>query len=234
MKKSFLLLSAGTFLVGRLTAAEITGKVTVSGTPPPQKEIPAVQADPGCGKLRTEPAVTRTYVVGKDSGLANVVVYLKSGLNGKTFTAPEEPILVDQKGCMYEPYVSAAMVGQKINIRNSDPVMHNVNAGVPKNNKGFNFSQVTAGQVNPRTFDNPELGIKLICNVHNWMVAYVSILDNPFFAVSDKDGNFTIKGDLPDGKYTFEAFHQKAGATTQEIEVKGGKATANFTVEVKQ
>ncbi len=234
MKKSLVLVSTGLGLVGSLHAAEITGKITLTGTPPPQKEITAATADANCGKLRTEPALTRTYVVSKDGGLANVVVYLKSGLSGKTFTAPEEPILIDQKGCMYEPYVSAAMVGQKINIRNSDSLMHNVNAGTPKNNKGFNFSQVTAGQVNPRTFDNPELGIKLICNVHSWMVSYVSILDNPFFAVSDKDGNFVIKGDLPDGKYTFEAFHQKAGATSQEIEVKGGKATGNFTLEVKQ
>lgn len=234
MKKYLVLVSTGLGLVGSLTAAEVTGKITLTGTPPPQKEITAASADPNCGKLRTEPALTRTYVVSKDGGLANVVVYLKAGLSGKTFTAPEEPILIDQKGCMYEPYVSAAMVGQKINIRNSDALMHNVNAGTPKNNKGFNFSQVTAGQVNPRTFENPELGIKLICNVHSWMVSYVSILDNPFFAVSDKDGNFVIKGDLPDGKYTFEAFHQKAGATSQEIEVKGGKASANFTLDVKQ
>jgi hypothetical protein len=234
MKKYLVLVSTGLGLVGSLNAAEITGKVALTGTPPPQKEITAASADPSCGKLRTEPALTRTYVVSKDGGLANVVVYLKAGLSGKTFTAPEEPILIDQKGCMYEPYVSAAMVGQKINIRNSDALMHNVNAGTPKNNKGFNFSQVTAGQVNPRSFENPELGIKLICNVPSWMVSYVSILDNPYFAVSDKDGNFVIKGDLPDGKYTFEAFHQKAGATSQEIEVKGGKATVNFTLEVKQ
>lgn len=233
MKKSLFVVSASSVLAVALNATEITGKVTLNGTAPPQKEIPAVANDPSCGKLRTEPAVTRTYIVAKDGGLANVVVHLKSGLNGKTFPPIEEPILIDQKGCMYEPYVSAAMVGQKINIRNSDAIMHNVNAGVPKNNKGFNFSQVTAGQVNTRTFDNPEMGIKLICNVHSWMVSYVSILDNPFFAISDKDGNFVIKGDLPDGKYTFEAFHQKAGATTQEIEVKGGKATAAFTLEVK-
>ncbi len=234
MKNSLVLVSAGIVLAGSLRGAEISGQVVVTGTPPAPKEITAASADVNCGKLRTEPALTRTYVVSKDGGLANVVVYLKSGLSGKTFPAPQDPILIDQKGCMYEPYVSAAMVGQKINIRNSDPVMHNVNAGTPKNNKGFNFSQVTAGQVNPRVFDNPELGIKLICNVHSWMVAYVSVLDNPFFAVTDKDGKFTIKGDLPDGKYTFEAFHQKAGATTQEIEVKGGQATGKFTLEVKQ
>lgn len=233
MKKSLVLVSSGVVLAGSLHGAEISGQVTLKGTAPAPKEITAASADPNCGKLRTEPAFTRTYIVSKDGGLANVVVYLKSGLNGKTFPTPEEPILIDQKGCMYEPYVSAAMVGQKINIRNSDPVMHNVNAGTPKNNKGFNFSQVTAGQVNPRTFDNPELGIKLICNVHSWMVSYVSVLDNPFFAVTDKDGKFTIKGDLPDGKYTFEAFHQKAGATSVEIEVKGGKAEGNFALEVK-
>ena len=85
-------------------------------------------------------------------------------------------------------------------------------------------------------FDKPELGVKLACSVHPWMVAYVSVLENPFFAVTDKDGKFVIKGELPDGKYTVEAFHQKlgaAGAVSQEIEVKGGKATAAFTLELK-
>jgi hypothetical protein len=233
MKSPLLVAAALVAAALPLTAAEITGKVTISGTPPPAKEITQVVSDPTCGKFHTEAPKTRTYIVGADSGLANVVVYIKAGLEGKTFTPSDEAPLIDQVGCMYQPYVSAVMAGQKFKVRNSDPVMHNVNSGTPKNNKGWNFSQVTAGQVNEKTFDNPELGIKLVCNVHPWMIAYLSVLSNPFYAISDKDGNFTIKGDLPDGKYTVEAFHQKAGAVSQEIEVKGGKASGKFTLEVK-
>ena len=216
-----------------LNAAELTGKISVKGTPPPAKPITAVKADPNCGKSRTEDAMTRTWVVGAANGLANVVVYIKGGLEGKTFKVSEEKPLIDQVGCMYEPYVSAVQAGQTFDIRNSDALMHNVNAG-PKVNKGFNFAQGNAGQVNPKSFPQAELGIKFVCNVHPWMIAYVNVIDNPFFAVSDKDGKFTIKGDLPDGKYTLAAFHQKGGEVTTEIEVKGGKATAAFEIEAKQ
>jgi plastocyanin len=216
-------------------AAEISGKVTLKGTPPPAQAIAAVKADANCGKFHSTDVMTRTFVVGADSGLGNVLVYIKGGLEGKSFPAPVEKPLIDQVGCMYEPYVSAVMAGQTFQLRNSDPIMHNIMA-TPKANKGFNFAQATAGQVNDKMFDKPELGVKLSCSVHPWMVSYVSVMENPFFAVTDKDGKFVIKGELPDGKYTVEAFHQKlgvAGAVAQEIEVKGGKASAAFTLELK-
>ncbi len=215
-----------------LTAADITGKVTLKGTPPPAAPIPALKADANCGKVAQGDAKSRVYVVGADGGLANTIVYIKKGLEGKTFPVPSDKPLIDQLGCMYEPYVSAVMVGQKFDVKNSDPFMHNVNA-TPKVNKGFNIAQSTLGQVNERVFDKPELGIRFACNVHPWMIAYVSVLENPFFIVTDDTGKFAISGDLPDGKYTVEAFHQKAGAQTQEIEVKDGKATTDFTFDVK-
>jgi plastocyanin len=231
MKPTSLFLMAAV-AAAPLSAAELTGKVTVKGTPPPPKEIATVANDPTCGKLRTTPLVVRTWVVGADSGLGNVVVYIKAGLEGKTFTPPTEPAVVDQTGCAYEPYVTAVMASQTISIKNSDPVLHNVNAQ-PKVNTGFNFAQATQGQKNDKSFPKPEMGIKFACNVHPWMLSYVSVLENPFFAVSDKDGNFKISGDLPDGKYTLAAFHQKGGEVTKEIEVKGGKATQSFEIEFK-
>ncbi len=233
MKSTLTLTGALMVAALPLTAAEVTGKVSLKGTPPPEKAIAALKADPNCGKANTAAEVkTRLYVVGADSGLANTLVYVKKGLEGKTFTAPAEKPLIDQKGCMYEPYISAVMAGQAFDVKNSDPFMHNVNA-TPKANKGFNFAQANAGQVNTKMFDKPELGARFACNVHPWMIAYVHVLENPFFAVTDKDGSFTFKGDLPDGKYTLEAYHMKAGAVSQDIEVKGGKATAAFTLEVK-
>lgn len=233
MKSTLTLTGALMVAALPLTAAEVTGKVSLKGTPPPEKAIAALKADPNCGKANAAAEVkTRLYVVGADNGLANTLVYVKKGLEGKTFTAPAEKPLIDQKGCMYEPYISAVMAGQSFDVKNSDPFMHNVNA-TPKANKGFNFAQANAGQVNTKMFDKPELGARFACNVHPWMIAYVHVLENPFFAVTDKDGSFTFKGDLPDGKYTLEAYHMKAGAVTQDIEVKGGKATAALTLEVK-
>jgi len=195
-------------------AGQISGKIKLNGEAPPAKEITPIKGDKFCGALHTKPVMTRTYVVGADKGLANVAVY------------------INQVGCVYEPLVTAAMVGQTVDIKNSDPFMHNVNCQA-KVNKGFNFAQTTQGQVNPRVFDKAELAVKLICNVHPWMAGYVHVFDHPFFAVSDKDGNFTISGDLPDGKYTVEANHIKAGVVSGEVEVKGGKATVNLELAVK-
>lgn len=215
-----------------LTAAEVTGKVVLKGTPPPATVIAAVKADANCGKVAKGEAKTRTYVVGADGALANTIVYIKKGLEGKTFPVPSTKPEIDQAGCMYQPYVAAVMVGQKFDVKNSDPFMHNVNA-TPKLNKGFNFAQASQGQVNEKVFDKAEMGVRFSCNVHPWMIAYVSVMENPFFVVTDEKGTFAIKGDLPDGKYTLEAYHQKAGALTQEIEVKGGKATTDFAFDVK-
>jgi len=218
-----------------LTAAEVTGKVTLKGTPPPEKVIAGVAAAADtCGKVAQGEPKTRIYVVGANGGLANTVVYIKKGLEGKTFPPPADKAEVNQVGCMYQPYVSAVLAGQTVAIKNSDPFMHNVNVTTKvAGNKGFNIAQATQGQTNDKVFEKPELGVRFACNVHPWMIAYVNVMENPFYAVSDDKGSFVIKGDLPDGKYTLEAYHQKAGAVSQEIEVKGGKATADFTLEVK-
>lgn len=233
MKSTFAFVGAVAVAVLPLAAGEVTGKVTLKGTPPPEKAIAALKSDPNCGKASGGAEVkTRLYVVGADGALANTLVYIKKGLEGKTFPPSSQKPLVDQVACMYEPYINAVQAGQQFDVKNSDAFMHNVNA-TPKVNKGFNFAQANAGQVNTKMFDKPELGVRFACNVHPWMIAYVHVLENPFFAVTDKNGAFAFKGDLPDGKYTVEAFHMKAGAVTQEIEVKGGKAEANFTLEVK-
>jgi len=215
-----------------LTAAEVTGKVTLKGTPPPAAIIGAVKADANCGKVAQGEAKSRIYVVGAEGALANAVIYIKKGLEGKTFPPSSSKPEIDQIGCMYYPYVSAVQVGQKFDVKNSDPFMHNVNA-TPKVNKGFNLAQSAQGQVNERVFDKPEMGVRFACNVHPWMIAYVNVMENPFFVVTDDAGSFAIKGDLPDGKYTLEAYHQKAGTRSQEIEVKGGKATTDFAFDVK-
>jgi hypothetical protein len=212
-------------------AADIAGKVKLKGTPPPEKTI---DMDATCGKFHTKPVTTRHYVVGQDKGLANVFVYIKQG--AKPAQATAEGPLLDQVGCMYEPYVMGVAVGQKFKIRNSDPgVLHNVHAtpSPDKGNKEFNFAQPVKGQINEKSFDKPEVLVRMKCDVHNWMFAHIGVCDHPYFAVTDKDGNFTIKN-VPPGKYTVEAYHQKIGATgakTQEVQVDGDKKI-EFELEV--
>ena len=226
--KSYLAYLATAALVGSLqlvSAADLTGKVKLKGTPPPAVKI---DLSPGCGKLQPNGITTRHYVVGADGGLANVFVYVKEGAKPTPATAAG-PVL-DQVGCEYQPYVIGITAGQNIKVKNSDPELHNVNA-TPKvaGNKPFNFAQVKDAAAD-KTFDKPEVMVRLMCNVHPWMFAYVGVCDHPYFAVTDKDGNFTIKG-LPPGKYTVEAFHLKAGAKTQEV-MAGDNKPVDFTLEV--
>lgn len=214
-----------------LSAAEVTGKVTLKGTPPPEKKI---EFDPVCGAMHDKDVTTRHYVVAADGGLANVFVYLKEAPAGKTYTPPAEMPVLDQVGCSYEPYVSGVMANQKFKIQNSDSLMHNVHA-MPKatGNKEFNVGQPTKGMVKEVSFASPEVLVKFKCDVHPWMFAYVGVVDHPFFAVTDKDGKFKLPSDLPAGKYTLVAYHLKGGEQKQEITVGDGeKKEVAFTMEV--
>ena len=208
-------------------AGEITGKVSLKGTPKP--EIP-IDLGPSCGPMNPNKVTTRHYVVGSDNGLANVFVYLK---DAKAAPATGDGPVLDQKGCMYDPYVMGVVTGQKFKIKNSDATLHNVHA-TPKINKEFNFGQPLKDQVSEKSFDQAEVLVRMKCDVHPWMFAYMGVVDHPYFAVTDKDGNFKISG-VPDGKYNIVAYHLKThGANpgvTQAIEVKGA-AKQDFTVEI--
>src|SRR5437773_9804362 len=143
-------------------AGEITGKVTLKGTPKPELEIPLT---PSCAKVNPGKVTTRHYVVGKDGGLANVFVYLK---DAKSAAPVAEPPILDQVGCMYEPYVMGVVTGQKFKIRNSDSELHNVHA-TPKpelGNKEFNLGQPIKGQVTEKSFEKPEVLVRMKCDVH--------------------------------------------------------------------
>lgn len=208
---------------------KVHGKVVLRGTPPPEKPILAAKSDVNCGKAHPDaPPTSRNYMVAADGGLRNALVRVVNAPAGGT--VPADKPLIDQTGCMYEPYVSAVMAGQTFQIRNSDSFMHNVLCS-PKANKMFNFAQATAGQTNERSFDKPELPVKLACSVHPWMAGFVYVLENPFFAVTNEKGEFTLPDGLPAGKYTLEVNHMKAGIVTVEIEVGAGKG-ADVTAEL--
>jgi plastocyanin len=237
MKKPVLLLAALALAFGRqiAPAADVTGKVTLKGTPPQEKVIDFTDS---CGPMHTTPVTTRWYEAGKDGGLKDVFVYISKGCEGRKYPTPVEPVVLDQTACLYQPYVLGMMAGQPIKIKNSDDCGHNVHA-VPTAAGGaesFNIPQI-AGQENIKTFTHPEVLVKFECNVHNWMFAYVGVVSNPYYAVTDEKGEFKIR-DLPPGEYTLTAYHLKAHGKTsagvsKTIKVEGDKAvTADFTVEV--
>lgn len=213
-----------------VSAGDIVGKITLKGTPPPERDIPM---DPACGKIHPTKK-TRFYVVGEGNGLADTLIYVKEGLSGKEFPVPEKPALLDQIGCEYVPYVAAVQAGQKILVRNSDPVLHNVHpTPAVAGNKESNLAQLPKGKDLVFSFDKEELFLRFKCDVHPWMFSYVTVLNHPFAAVSDENGNFKITG-LPAGKYTIEARHRKGGTETMEVTVEeSGKKEANFSFDAK-
>ena len=232
---TILILAVGLGTGARVApATDITGTVTLKGTPPKEVEITPLMEDPTCGKLHQTIPTTHFYVVGPKGELGDVVVSLQ-GISGKSTGASAPPVVLNQKGCEYVPYVFAVQTGQKILVKNSDPVLHNVH-DVPAEGSGNqerNQAQLPNGPDLTFSFTHPESFLKFECNVHKWMFAYASIFDHPYFAVTAKDGLFKI-ANVPPGKYTVEAAHRKLGKVTKEVEVKEGEpAKIDFVLEVK-
>jgi hypothetical protein len=175
-----------------------------------------MDSDPKCASQHTEPVLSQAMVVNDKGQMQWVFVRVKSGLSG-TFPAPATPAVLDQHGCMYVPHVMGVMVNQPVAILNSDATLHNVNVK-PTANKGFNMGMPVKGMKIEQKFSKPELGIPFKCDVHPWMGATLHVVDNPFFAVSDVEGRFEIKG-LPPGTYTLEAVHESAKVPARTFQV---------------
>jgi plastocyanin len=215
-----------------LRAADIVGVVTFKGTPPAEKEIAPLMDNADCAASYKTAPTTHFYLVGPKGDLADVVVSLKN-VTGKSTGASAPPAVMDQKGCLYTPTIMAIQTGQKLVVKNSDTCVHNVHdKPTTDGNQESNDVQMPGGADLTYTFAKPEPFLKFQCDVHPWMFAWVTVLDSPYFCVSDKDGKFVIKN-VPPGKYTVEAAHRKLGAQIQSVEVKDADVTVNFTFEAK-
>jgi plastocyanin len=201
------------------TAGSVTGAIRLDGTPPPADAV-QMNSDPYC--VENGGAPTPEFAVGSNGMLQNVFVYVKDGLGDLKFPVPETPKVLDQKGCVYQPHVFGLQVGQNLEILNSDSTLHNVHA-IPESNREFNRAQSLAGIKHTHVFSTREVMVPFKCNVHNWMTAYVGVLDHPFHAVTGTDGTFRLDG-LPPGTYTIEAWHEKLGTQTQTVTI-GEKET---------
>jgi hypothetical protein len=229
LKSFFLTLTAISILaVGTSVSGTVNGKIIFTGAKPAPSKI-MMNADPKCVKMHTGKDVSsEQIVVNPNNTLRYVFVYVKKGLEGKKFPLSTDKKTIDQKGCMYIPHMFGVMVNQPIEISNSDPTLHNIHA-LPKNSKQFNIAQPKQGMKTTQKFDKPEVMVKVKCEVHNWMASYVGVLEHPFYAVSDDQGNFTIKN-LPAGEYELEAWHEKYGTMTMKVTVGASDTkTADFT-----
>ncbi len=208
----------------------VKGAVALSGTAPAQPKI-KMDADAYCKTQHADvPATAEKVVVNADGTLRNVFVYVKEGLDGKTFPTPTEPVTIDQHGCTYHPHVFGIMVGQPLKILNSDATLHNIHV-LAKNSPQFNLGMPTKGMEITKKFAAEEVMVRIKCDVHPWMESWAGVLKHPFYSVTGEAGTFEIK-DLPEGTYTIEAWHEQYGTQTQTVTVKAGEAAqVSFTFQ---
>ena len=160
----------------------------------------------------------------------NIAVYVDV-IPDKKFDAPKDPVVVDQRKMAFVPHVVAAQQGTTVEFLNSDSVGHNVYWPSISGNKKLAHNLGTWPKGEKKPFQFNDVGVaSLLCNVHPEMSGYVVVTPTPYFAVTDKDGNFEIKN-IPAGKYTLKTWSEDGKPTTQAVDVSGATATVELTAK---
>jgi hypothetical protein len=202
----------------------IAGKVVYQGNVPIKKIIPTKDKEV-CGNPRDEPQV----LVGSDKGVQDAVVYLKDVAKGKAWGKPDKIPVLDQEHCRFEPPVQVIRAGN-IDIVSSDPVLHNTH-GFYGRRTAFNLALPNKGTRIPVELTRSGV-VRVECDAHGWMLAHIYVADSPYYALTGKDGSFSIT-DIPPGDYTLVASQSFLGDTEQAVTVKSG-GTVKLSVELKK
>ena len=232
MKRLAILAAAGaaitiglgivTFEAGADGGGTIGGTVKFDGPAPAPKKVDVTKDKEVCG---LKPHFEEGLIVSSSGGIANAVVVVK---DAKGTVKPEE-VKFDQKGCDYQPHVLAFPAGSTVDIMNDDGILHNIHT-YSKVNPPFNMAQPKFKKEIQQKIDKPEV-IKVSCDAHGWMHGWWYVTDTPYYAVTDDNGNFTIK-DVPPGNYTIEVWQEKLGTQDQKVDVKAGAtATSDFSMK---
>jgi plastocyanin len=210
--------------------ATIVGKVRYAGDPPKRRPINFGPEKKCCDAHKTPP-LDDTLVVSPNKEVQWALVRIGGRVPG-AFPPPKEKAVLDQHGCIFTPHVLAVQTGQEIEIRNSDPLLHNVRCEATLN-PSFNRNLPKEKDTTTVSFSTAETGVKFKCDVHFWMGGFVHVLPHPFFAVTGEDGGFTIAR-VPPGTYKLETWHEKLGKLTQDVTVKAGDVqTVEFVYPAK-
>jgi hypothetical protein len=188
-----------------------------------------MSADPSCSKQHAGPVLTREIIADSKGGLQNVIVFIADGLGDRTFEVPKEPVVISQKGCMYQPHVLAMRANQPLEVLTRDPTSHNIHP-TPANNREWNKAELPGADIE-EVFPREEVAIPVKCNIHPWMRGYIAVFKHPYFVVTKEDGSFDLPS-LPPGTYTVTAWHEKLGTTSQKITI-GASETKELSFSFK-
>lgn len=192
----------------------VSGRVYFGSDFPPAETIQANRDADTCG-LRIP---REQFVVDEASkGLAHSVIRIEGITSGKPFASAEQKI--EQLKCRYQPHVTVVRPGESFNIINQDPVLHNVHAH-HGDTTAFNLAQPFQGQVSPQSLDKEGI-VRVACDVHNWMEAWILVIDSPYLAITDMTGNFSISH-VPPGTYTISLWHEVLGSSEKSVTVTAG------------
>src|SRR3954454_6435986 len=203
------------FHVDAATAGKLHGKIVYQGPKPTRRVIP-MDSDIKCSEEHAgKPVYDEPISVGAGGEPSNAFVYIQAGLEGKKFEPVKEPVILDQRGCMFVPHAIGVQAGQPMKLRNSDQVQHNIHP-LPKNNREWNESQAPGTPDVEHKFARTEVMVPVKCNIHQWMHAYIGVVEHPYFAVTGADGSFEL-ANVPPGDYTLAVWHEKLGDQTQQV-----------------
>jgi len=176
-------------------------------------------------------AASAGTISGKVSGMNGESVVYVDTIAGKTFPAPSEHPVMDQKGLLFQPHILVVQVGATVDFLNSDKVAHNVFwPSIMQGTKklpGKNLGTWPTGEKRPFKFDQAGVA-SLLCNVHPEMAGYIVVAPTPYYAKTDKGGEYKIEN-VPDGQYTVVAWHEGAKNASKSVTV-AGDTKADFTV----
>ena len=209
----------------------ISGHVKLEGGGPRLRPI-KMDADPFCKSAHSKPVLMQSpVVVAADGGLAHVLISITAGLEGQKFSTPSEVQVLDQNGCIYHPHVWGIMVGQTMEIRNSDATLHNIHSQ-SKVNRAFNVAMPKVIKKKNQIFKKVEAPFRIKCDVHPWMVTWGAVFDHPYYTVTDAAGGYSLEN-VPAGTYSVQAWHEsvkRLPAQTHEVTVAADEAASlDFT-----
>jgi hypothetical protein len=229
MIRNWARLVLGAIILLPVSGADLVGRITLKGEPP--AATPITLDKPCAAAAGTNVVEIPDYAVGASNGLAEVVVYIKETPAG--FAPKTEPLVIDQKGCLYLPHIAVAQVNQPVHVRNSDPMMHSINIRPTQpGNRGAGLVQYVKADDLKFKYPTPENFIPLKSDYQPWMTAYLTVVNTPCFTISEKDGGYKLPN-LPDGTYTLVAHHRLAGPQEKAITINGKNSTNNFVFEVR-